>query len=94
METITVETSEYEFSHGKRPRGRGTWAFTFDTRRYDRIEEVWWTPLVTWSDARRLRRRRGPPPGSRNRVGSAMTTQRLLLWQGVRGRHELMVNRP
>ena len=63
MARITVETSEYEFSHGKRPRGRGTWAFTFDTRRYDRIEEVWWTPFVTWSDARRLAvaeaRRRG-----------------------------------
>ena len=42
MQAITVETSEYEFSHGKRPRGRGTWAFTFDTRRYDRIDRQPW----------------------------------------------------
>jgi hypothetical protein len=53
VERITVETSEYEFSHGKRPCGQGTWAFTFDRRSYVSIDEVWWTPFVTWSDARR-----------------------------------------
>lgn len=25
--TVEVGTSQYEFAHGKRPRGRGQWAF-------------------------------------------------------------------
>lgn len=28
--SIQVSTSEYEFSHGKKPRGYGQWAFFFD----------------------------------------------------------------
>ena len=27
---ITVTTANYEFSHGKKPRGRGCWFFFFD----------------------------------------------------------------
>ena len=26
---MRIETSEYEFSHGKKPRGIGRWAFDF-----------------------------------------------------------------
>jgi hypothetical protein len=29
---ITVSTTEYEFSHGRKPRGFGTWAFRPDTK--------------------------------------------------------------
>lgn len=28
--SIQVRTTEYEFSHGKKPRGYGHWAFFFD----------------------------------------------------------------
>ena len=28
--TTEVSTREYEFSHGKKPRGKGPWAFFFD----------------------------------------------------------------
>lgn len=27
MATVTVETSNYQFTHGKQPRGQGTWFF-------------------------------------------------------------------
>ena len=27
--TVQVSTTEYQFSHGKRPRGEGSWAFFF-----------------------------------------------------------------
>lgn len=27
---VQVSTSEYQFSHGKQPRGSGYWAFFFD----------------------------------------------------------------
>jgi hypothetical protein len=30
MHQGSVSTGEYEFSHGKRPRGYGLWAFCFD----------------------------------------------------------------
>lgn len=30
MATIEVSTSQYEFAHGRRPAGRGYWAFFFD----------------------------------------------------------------
>lgn len=26
---MTIDTTEYEFSHGKKPRGTGSWAFMF-----------------------------------------------------------------
>ncbi len=32
MATITVKTEQYEFSHGTKPRGQGTWAFMEETR--------------------------------------------------------------
>jgi hypothetical protein len=38
--TIDVDTSEFESSHGKKPRGRGDWAFGF-TRRA-RMEDLFW----------------------------------------------------
>lgn len=30
MSAIDVSTREYEFSHGKQPRGYGMWAFFFE----------------------------------------------------------------
>ena len=27
---ISINTSEYQFAHGHKPKGRGTWAFIFD----------------------------------------------------------------
>ena len=41
-----VNTRPYEFAHGKKPRGFGSWAFTFDND-----ETPWWAPTSTYGDA-------------------------------------------
>jgi hypothetical protein len=50
---IHVSTRQYEFSHGKLPRGRGYWAFFFDGE----TEAFWSTPntlyRVAINDAKR-----------------------------------------
>ncbi len=38
--TIEVKTSGYEFAHGRRPRGTGTWAFQLGDD--DRPEHTYW----------------------------------------------------
>jgi hypothetical protein len=49
---IEVDTSEFEFAHGKKPRGRGGWAFGF-TRRAT-LEDLYWTHNATYSEATKL----------------------------------------
>lgn len=50
LSRIRVETSQYEFTHGHAPRGRGSWAFYFNLQ-----EEPWWAPgSLLYSKARRL----------------------------------------
>ena len=47
---IEVRTSEFQFEHGRAPRGRGSWAFQFSFKRpgdYD------WSPSMTYSEAKR-----------------------------------------
>lgn len=39
---MRFETSKYEFSHGKKPRGNGYWAFLFQMA--DGSEQVWFCP--------------------------------------------------
>jgi hypothetical protein len=44
---IEINTREYQFSHGKRPRGQGYWAFRFDA-----LPELHWSkPYQLYSDA-------------------------------------------
>lgn len=50
---ITVNTFDYEFSHGRSPRGRGHWAFFFDRRA--RIEDAYWVEGY-YTEAKRLAR--------------------------------------
>lgn len=37
---VEFNTHEYEFSHGKKPRGRGGWAFSF--KRNPSMDEIFW----------------------------------------------------
>lgn len=46
--TPEVSTSQYEFAHGRQPRGTGTWAFFFD-----RNTQAFWVPNASYSEARR-----------------------------------------
>lgn len=50
LSSIRVSTSQYVFTHGHEPRGRGSWAFYFNLQ-----EEPWWAPgSLLYSKARRL----------------------------------------
>lgn len=40
MAMMEVETRQYEFSHGKKARGRGNWAFFFDGR--TAVDDAFW----------------------------------------------------
>jgi hypothetical protein len=37
--TIQVKTTDYEYAHGKKPRGKGNWAFFSEDGQW----ELWWT---------------------------------------------------
>ena len=52
MATIEFCTIEYEFSHDKAPRGRGTWAFALD--RNTPPDQMFWTPSCTYAEAKKL----------------------------------------
>ena len=39
---MEVSTTQYEFSHGKKPRGFGTWGFFFDGKR-DADQAFWFS---------------------------------------------------
>lgn len=47
-------TREYRFSHGKEPRGYGSWAFFFD--RKFKIEDAFWVNQSTYGDAKKAAR--------------------------------------
>jgi hypothetical protein len=47
--SIEVNTRDYQFAHGKSPRGRGYWAFRFDND----PEAYWSKPDQLYSEALR-----------------------------------------
>lgn len=54
---IEVVTSDYLLSHGRQPRGRGTWAFSFDGPNVDSIDpRILWTPAASYAEAKKLAR--------------------------------------
>ncbi len=48
---ITIFTDQFERSHGKAPRGNGTWAFAADKHEGDFDKMLWFTGK--WSEARK-----------------------------------------
>jgi len=56
-----VRTTDYQWTYGRMPRGRGGWAFFMGSR--DDMNTVFWTPSMTYADAKKLAiqegRRRG-----------------------------------
>jgi hypothetical protein len=47
--SITVSTTQYQFSHGKHPRGQGYWGFKLCT---DNSSEIFWSnPCQQYSSA-------------------------------------------
>ena len=51
MGKFVFDTSEFCLSHGREPRGRGSWAFAFG--RQARVEEVIFSPSMTYTEAKR-----------------------------------------
>ena len=49
---IEFNTREYVFSHGKTPRGRGSWAF-FPSNAFVLDEAMWAPSSITYADAKR-----------------------------------------
>jgi hypothetical protein len=59
--------TQYEASHGKKPRGRGRWGFEVEVAHGDAYEayEVWATGTLTeakWSAIRQAKQRLGAGP--------------------------------
>ena len=55
MTRITFETTPFELSHGRSPRGRGSWAFCpFHLRNAnDYIDHTLFSPSMTYAEAKR-----------------------------------------
>ena len=53
--TVTFTTTEYRFSHGSEPRGRGSWAFESD----ETGEQFWARGGQTLTEAKRELRAAG-----------------------------------
>lgn len=48
--TVLIEGKDkYEFTHGRKPRGLGSWAFKIGSN-----DEIFWTPVVLFSAACKL----------------------------------------
>lgn len=52
--SIEFIATPFVASHGKQPKGRGVWAFSIE--RNPVIDDVWFSPSVTFSDAKKLAR--------------------------------------
>jgi hypothetical protein len=51
LSDVQIFTNSYEFAHGHKPRGRGSWAFYFG----DDASTPWWTPgSLLYSEATKL----------------------------------------
>ena len=49
---MNVSTATFEFAHGRKPRGTGSWAFYFDGD--DSLDAMFWaSPYGTYSAAKR-----------------------------------------
>ena len=54
---IRFNDSEYQFSHGKTPRGRGSWAFSVSREPERSGSAIFWTPgSTTFGAAKKLAR--------------------------------------
>lgn len=58
---VEFRTEQFQFSHGKKPRGEGYWAFGFS--RSAELDDLFFSPFLTFAEAKKLAaeeaRRRG-----------------------------------
>lgn len=60
--TVEFNTTEFQFSHGRTPRGVGAWAFSFV--RHPEMDEMVWVN-GSFSEAKRVMRARAVAEGRR-----------------------------
>jgi len=53
MARFAFDTTDYEFAYGRKPRGRGGWAFSFERNPDVLTDAVIWTPGMTYAEAGR-----------------------------------------
>jgi hypothetical protein len=67
MSRFEFSTTDYEWAHGREPRGRGSWAFSLERNPDVSADTVLWSPSMTFTDAKRWfaaeAGRRGLPAG-------------------------------
>jgi len=59
---IEVETWDFEASHGRKPRGFGSWAFAFDGR--NELDDLFWVHQSRYGDAVRAAKVEGQRQGA------------------------------
>lgn len=54
--TVKIEfiTTQFEFAHGRRPSGRGGWAFGLESN--PRTEDIFFAPSGTYAEAKKAAR--------------------------------------
>ena len=60
--SLTFDTTEYRFSHGKEPRGRGSWAFAPYRDLPADHPLLFFTPSMTYAEAKRYAREKATGP--------------------------------
>jgi hypothetical protein len=50
---ITVDTSTFERSHGKKPRGFGSWAFYNKPDHGGEFDKLFWSHVTNYSEAKK-----------------------------------------
>lgn len=53
MGRVTVETSAFEFSHGRKPSGTGSWAFMLGDGAGRWLSEMFWVYNAAYGEAKR-----------------------------------------
>lgn len=54
--TVRFDSTDFEWAHGRKPRGTGMWGFGFG-RRAPTVSEAWFTPTsVNFTEAKRQAR--------------------------------------
>ena len=53
MATVTFNTLDFHFSHGKAPKGYGSWGFFFKASDRKDCTKAWFAPSSSFADAKK-----------------------------------------
>lgn len=64
-EAVRIDTNEYQNSHGKTPKGRGSWIFAFDGEDDTKDSDKWFTANGTYAEALKAAKAEGKKRGAK-----------------------------